>query len=191
MGVLLLGLVLFIGVHSVSIVNPGWRERMVARLGEGQWKALYSIVAIIGLVLVIWGYGLARAEPVVLYTPPSWLKHLSFLLLIPVFPLLLATYLPGRIQAVTQHPMLAAVKLWALAHLLANGMLADVVLFGVFLAWAVADRISLKRRAPPSVPRLPAWKANDAIAVVAGLALYVAFVKPLHLWLIGVSPMGI
>ncbi len=189
MGVLVLGLVVFLGVHSVAIVAPSWRERMVARFGEAPWKVVYSVVAILGLVLIIWGYGLARLEPVILYTPPQWLKHVSFLLLIPGFPLLLATYLPGRIQSATRHPMLAAVKLWALAHLLSNGTVADVLLFGGFLVWAVADRISLKRRSQPSTPRLPAWKANDVIAVVGGLALYVAFLGPLHLWLIGVAPL--
>jgi uncharacterized membrane protein len=190
MGVLVLGLVLFIGVHSVAIVAPRWRERMVARLGELPWKVGYSVVAIVGLVLIVWGYGQARMDPVVLYSPPVWMKHVSLLLLLPVFPLLLATYFPGRIQSATRHPMLAAVKLWALAHLLSNGMLADVILFGVFLAWAVADRISVNRRTPPSVPRLPVWKANDAIAVVGGLALYVAFINPLHLWLFGVPPVA-
>ena len=138
----------------------------------------------------VWGYGLARQAPVVIYVPPSWLRHLSMLLLVFVFPLLLAAYLPGRIQRVTRHPMLVATKLWAVAHLLANGALADVLLFGAFLAWAVADRISLSRREPRPVPAAPASRWNDLIAAVVGLGLYVAFVFGGHLWLIGVSPMG-
>ncbi|OOG22771.1 NnrU family protein [Thioalkalivibrio denitrificans] len=183
---LIAGLVIFLGVHSVAIVAPGWRERMVARMGLLPWMAVYSVIAVVGLVLIIQGYAMARQAPVVLYWPPVWLRHIALLLMIPVFPLLLATYLPGRIQARVRHPMLAAVKLWAVAHLLANGMLADVLLFGGFLAWAVVDRISLKRRNPPSPPGLPPGALNDAIAVVGGLAVYVAFILWLHAWLIGV-----
>ncbi|HRW67127.1 MAG TPA: NnrU family protein, partial [Candidatus Competibacter sp.] len=156
---------------------------------EGPWQAAYSLVALIGFGLIVWGYGLARHDPVVLYWSPTWLRHLALLLLVPVFPLLLAAYLPGRIQTTAKHPMLAAIKLWAVAHLLANGMLADVLLFGTFLVWAVVDRISLKRRAPRPVPGAQPSKMNDLIAVVGGLALYVAFVLWLHLWLIGVSPI--
>lgn len=183
---LILGLVIFLGIHSVSIVADPWRNRMAQRLGEWPWKALYGVVALVGLVLIIWGYGLARQDPVWLYMPPYWLRHVSFLLLLPVFPLVLAAYFPGRIQAALKHPMLVAVKLWALAHLLVNGTAADVLLFGSFLAWAVADRISLKRREPRPYPALPHSGVNDVIAVVGGLAIYVAFVLWLHLTLIGI-----
>ncbi|MCP5158299.1 MAG: NnrU family protein [Gammaproteobacteria bacterium] len=190
MSLLLLGLVLFFAVHSIAIVNAPWRDRQAAALGEGPWKGLYALMALIGLGLIVWGYGLARHEPVVLYWPPVWLRHIALLLLVPVFPLLLAAYLPGRIQSVTRHPMLAATKLWAFAHLLANGMLADVLLFGAFLIWAVADRVSMKRRTTSSVLSAPPSRLNDAIAVVGGLTLYGAFVFWLHAWLIGVSPIG-
>ncbi len=190
MGVLLLGLVVFFAAHSVSIVNEPWRNRVAAKMGEGPWKGVYSLASLAGFALVVWGYGLARQDPVVLYLPPAWLRHLAMLLLVPVFPLLLAAYLPGRIQSAARHPMLLATKLWAVAHLAANGMLADVVLFGAFLAWAVVDRISMKRRTPRPVPHAPASKVNDLIAVIAGLGLYVAFVLWLHAWLIGVSPIG-
>jgi len=187
---LILGLLLFLGAHSISIVNDPWRNRMQARLGEIGWKGLYGVISIIGFVLIVQGYGAARLDPVVIYTPPTALRHVAMLLLVPVFPLLLSTYLPGRIQSAVKHPMLVATKLWAFAHLLANGNLADVLLFGGFLAWAVADRISLKRRAPRALHTAPAGKANDVIAVVGGLALYVGFVMWLHVWLIGVSPIG-
>jgi uncharacterized membrane protein len=190
MNLLILGLALFLGVHSVGILAPTWRERMVARLGLMPWRGLYALISLVGFVLMVWGYGQSRLDPVGLYAPPIWTRHLALLLLVPIFPLLLATYLPGRISATVKHPMLTAVKLWALAHLLANGNLADVVLFGALLAWAVADRVSLKRRTMPPVPSAPAGKANDWIALVAGLALYVAFIGGLHLWLIGVSPLG-
>ncbi|MEN8176948.1 MAG: NnrU family protein [Pseudomonadota bacterium] len=187
MVILVAGLVIFLGVHSISIVNQPWRDRMVEKIGEPAWQGLYSLLAIAGLALVIWGYGLARQEPVLLYTPPEWLRHLAMLLMVFAFPLFLAAYLPGRIQSTTRHPMLAATKLWAFAHLLVNGTLADVLLFGAFLAWAVADRISVKRREPRPVPGAPPSKLNDAIAVVAGLAIYAAFVLGLHGWLFGVS----
>jgi uncharacterized membrane protein len=184
---LIAGLVIFFAVHSVSIFNESWRNRMVAQLGERTWQGLYSLLAIAGFVLMVRGYGIARLDPLVLYSPPLWLRHVAMLVLVPVFPLLLATYLPGRIQTATRHPMLIATKLWAFAHLLANGMLADVLLFGGFLAWAVADRISMKRRIQRPVPGVPPAKLNDIVAVLLGLVLYAVFVFWLHGWLIGVS----
>lgn len=190
MSVLITGLLLFLGVHSVSIVNAPWRDRVSARLGEPVWQGGYALVALAGFALIVWGYGLARAAPVVLYTPPVALRHVALLLMVGVFPLLLAAYLPGRIQTATRHPMLLGTKVWALAHLLANGSLADVVLFGSFLAWAVADRISLKRRTPRPVPGAPPGKANDVIAIIGGLGLYLAFLLWLHPLLFGVSPLG-
>lgn len=189
MTLLLIGLVLFLGIHSVSIVAPAWRDAQVAGRGEGAWKGLYSAAAAIGLGLLIYGYGLARQAPVVLYTPPAVLRHVALLLMLPVFPLLLAAYLPGRIKTAAKHPMLLAVKFWALAHLLANGNLADVLLFGGFLAWAVADRISLKRRPVRPVPGGAARPANDLIAVLGGLAIYAATLLAVHRWLIGVAPI--
>jgi len=190
MTTLVLGLILFLGVHSVSIVAPAWRDAMRNRLGEGPWKGLYSAVSAAGFVLIVIGVGLARQHSEVLYTPPGWLRHLALLLLVPVFPLLFAVYLPGRIKSAAKHPMLLATKLWALAHLLANGTAADVLLFGGFLAWAVADRISLKHRAARSVPGAKPSPMNDVIAMVGGLAIYVVFLLWAHAWLIGVSPLG-
>jgi len=184
---LIVGLLLFLGVHSISIFAWRWRDATVQRIGEGTWKGLYGVASLIGLVLLIWGYGLARQEPTIVYLPPAWLRHVGMLLLLFVFPFALAAYLPGRIKQRLKHPLLVAVKTWALAHLLMNGMLADVVLFGAFLAWAVVDRISLKRRPQREMlASAPASKWNDAIAVVGGLAIYVAFVGGLHRWLIGV-----
>lgn len=191
---LIVGLVLFLGVHSVSIVSPLGRNALAQRMGENAYKGVYTLVSFAGLALIIWGYGLARQAPVLLYTPPTGLRHVAALLMLPVFVLLLAAYLPGRIQRAAKHPMLLAVKLWALAHLLANGTLADVLLFGGFLAWAVADRISVKRRGAAGLlrvaPQVQGRAFNDAIAVVGGLALYAVTVVWLHAWLIGVRPMG-
>lgn len=192
MTLLIAGLLLFLGIHSVAIAAPALRASAVAKLGLKGWKGIYSLVAIAGFVLICIGYGEARVtNPVWLWQPPKGLRHLALLLMLPVFPLLLAAYLPGRLQRAAKHPMLVATKLWALAHLLANGGLHDVLLFGGFLAWAVADRISLKRRvavAPP--PGAPPSRWNDAIAVVGGLALYGLFVGGLHRWLVGVSPIA-
>ena len=187
---LIVGLVIFLGVHSVEIVSPTFRSRTVARVGEGAYKGVYSLLSIAGFVLLVWGYGVARQDPILLYAPPVWTRHLTALLMLPVFPLFLAAYLPGRIKTAVKNPMLAAIKAWAFAHLLANGMLADLLLFGGFLIWAVADQISLKRRPViRPVPGSPPMKYNDLIAVVGGLALYVAFVLWLHVRLIGVSPL--
>ncbi|MEO7057951.1 MAG: NnrU family protein [Caldimonas sp.] len=193
MSIFLLGLALFLGIHAVTIVAPGWRAEQVARRGIGAWKALYSIVAAIGLALLVIGFGMARHDPVVLYSPPAALRHLALLLMVPVFPLLFAAYLPGRLQRAAKHPMLLAVKFWATAHLLANGSAVDVVLFGAFLAWAVADRISIKRRpatAAHGAPAAPARPYNDAVAVIGGLVVYAVFILWAHRWLIGVSPLA-
>ena len=190
MSTLILGLVLFLGAHSVSIVAPAWRDAMAARFGEWGWKALYAAVAIVGFVLIVQGYSAARLNPVVVWVPPAAMRHVAALLMLPVFVLLLSAYLPGRIRAAAKHPMLLATKFWALAHLLANGMLADIVLFGALLAWAVADRISLKRRVARPIPGAPASKLNDVIAVVGGLALYGLVAMVLHVRWFGVAPFG-
>jgi uncharacterized membrane protein len=188
---LVAGLLLFLGVHSLAIVAPAWRNAMAARLGAAPWKAIYAVVSIIGFVLLVHGYALARAEPVVLYVPPAWTRHVAALLMLPVFPLLFAAYLPGRIKAAVKHPMLAATKAWALAHLLANGTLADVLLFGGFLAWAVVDRIAVGKR-PAAAGKLATPSPslmNDVIAVVGGLIVYVIVVVWAHQRFIGVAPM--
>jgi uncharacterized membrane protein len=187
---LIAGLVIFFGVHSIAIFAPPRREKARERLGEGGWKGLYAIASLIGFLLIVDGFGLARQSPVVLYTPPLWMRHVTFLLMLPVFPLLLAAYLPGRIKTAAKHPMLAAVKFWAFGHLLANGTLADVLLFGGFLAWAVVDRISLKRRPQQALRTAPPGRFNDLIALVLGLVIYVAFIGWAHVRLFGVSPLG-
>jgi len=188
---LLLGLLLFLGIHSISIFAPAARDRWAASMGANLWRALYSILSIIGFVLLIRGYAAARMDPVVLYVPPGWTRHVVMLLMLPVFVMLFAAYLPGRIRSALKHPMLVAVKLWAVAHLLANGMLADVLLFGGFLAWAVLDRIALKRRVQRPIAAAPASRWNDLAAVVLGLAAYAAFVFWLHRQLIGVPVLPV
>ena len=183
------GLILFFAVHSISIVNVGWRDAMAERLGTGTWKILYSLASLAGLVLLIQGYGLARGDPVILYAPPAWLLYVNFLLMLFVFPLFMAGFLPGRIKTAVKHPVLASVKIWAFAHLLTNGALADVLLFGCFLAWAVAGRISMKHRRNRPVPGFPESSVNDLLAVVGGLLLYLLFIMVLHDWLTGVEVM--
>jgi uncharacterized membrane protein len=187
---LVAGLVLFFGVHSLAIVAPAWRDATAARLGDATWKALFSLTSLIGFVMLVHGYGLARADPQVLYAPAPVLRHVAALLMLPVFPLLLAAYLPGRIKAAVKHPMLTATKTWAVAHLLVNGTVADVLLFGGFLAWAVADRIAVGKRAVPRrIPGSPPSRWNDLVAIVGGLVIYVVFVGWAHQRLFGVAPM--
>jgi uncharacterized membrane protein len=186
---LIIGLILFFGVHSIAIVAPYWRVRMLLMVGEGGWKGVYSALSGLGFVLMIVGFAHARQSAQVLYVPPAALRYLTFVLMLPVFPLLLAAYLPGRIQARARHPMLAAVKLWATAHLLAIGTVPDVLLFGSFLVWAIVDRIAVKRRQPPPVARSVRLPYADLIAVVLGLLLYALFLLKLHVLLIGVSPL--
>lgn len=185
-----LGLAVFLGVHSVSIVAPHWRDRVALRMGTAGWRGLYSLLSLAGLLLIIEGFSLARASAPLWYVPAHWMHGVARVLMVPVFPLLLAAYFPGRLQSLAKHPMLVAVKLWAFAHLLANGNAADVLLFGSFLAWAVLDRISLRRRVPRPVRGAPASRWNDAIVILAGLLLYVSFLEWAHLRLFGVSPLA-
>ncbi|PHP67063.1 NnrU family protein [Zhengella mangrovi] len=185
---LILGLVVFLGVHSVRIFAPAWAEARKASMGEGPWKGLYSATSLIGFVLLVWGFGQARWTAPVLWAPPFWVGHITALLMLFAMIALAAYMLPaGRIKAALKHPMLVAVKIWAFAHLLINGDLASVILFGSFLAWAVLDRISLKRRAAPTPVAGPAtW---DVATIVLGLVLYGLFVWKLHFWLFGVVPL--
>ena len=187
--VLLIGLVLFLGIHSVRIVAPGWRDTQLAAIGEGPWKGVYSLVALVGFVLIVWGYSLARPDAAFIYEPPSWIKHVAALLMLLAFISLAVSLLPaGKLKPVLKHPMLLAVKIWAVAHLIANGDLASILLFGSFLAWAVIDRVSLKRRdAPIAREGALSW---DIAAIVAGVVVYLLFVWQLHAMLFGVLPFG-
>jgi len=182
---LIAGLVLFLGVHSISIVNYRWREAMVDKLGAGAWRALHSLFSVAGLVLIVYGFGRAREDPVVLYVAPIWVRDTMIMVMPLVFPMVFAAYFPGLISAVLKHPMLVGVKLWATLHLLVNGSVADVVLFGSVLAWAVVDRISFRWRPAHPIRTAPPWKWNDAIAILLGFAVYVALVAGGHQWITG------
>jgi len=190
---LVLGLVLFLGVHSTRIVAEGWRTGMVARMGEVPWKAVYSVVSIVGFVLIVWGYGLARQNPVLLWAPlPAGVRHLSSLLTLAAFVLLVAAYVPrNHIKAKLKHPMIIGVKLWAFGHLIANNTLADLVLFGAFLVWAVLDFRSARRRPSPQPSPQGGEGAMTAVTVVAGVGAWAVFAFWLHARWIGVSPMGV
>lgn len=192
---LVLGLLLFLGTHSIAMLRPALRATAMDHLGKAVWQLGFALLSLLGLWLIVRGYGDVRAsvDPAILYQPPVWLRHLALFLMLPVFPLLLAAYLPGRIQRATKHPMLAAVKIWAFAHLLANGSLADVFLFGGFLVWAVADRISLKRRGLGAgvAPGAPEGRWNDWVAAALGLALYALFVLWAHQVLFGHAPLSL
>lgn len=192
MTMLILGLILFLGTHSVRIFAEDWRGRQIARLGEQRWKGIYSLVSLAGFALLVWGYGLARAEPVLLWSPPVWTRHLAALLTLPAFILLVAAYVPGtRIKAAVKHPMVVGVKVWAFSHLIANGTLADVLLFGSFLVWAVVDYRSARARDRAAGTRYVAGPiSRDVLAVVIGLVAWAAFALWLHGLLIGVRPFG-
>lgn len=185
MTTLILGLIIFFGVHSISIFARPLRNTLFTQ-SPMAWKAGFSVFALIGLTLMIMGYGEARLTPTVIYAPPAWTRHLVMLLMIPVFPLIIASILPSKIKTALKHPLLVATKLWALSHLIANGMLADILLFGAFLCWAVITRISVKRR-NEVLPATPVRPINDVIAIVLGLVLYGAFVVWGHALFIGVS----
>lgn len=190
MTILLLGLVIFLGVHSTRIVADGWRSAQIARIGPGPWKLGYTVLSLIGFYLLLWGYGAARQTPVVLWTPPVAMRHVAGLLTLIAFVLLAATYVPRNgIKARLHHPMVLSVKLWAFAHLLANGTLADVLLFGSFLAWAVLSFRAARRRDREAGTRYPAGTAAGTLAtVVVGSAAWALFAFRLHGWLIGVQP---
>ena len=186
MALLIAGLVVFLGAHTFTILR-GPRAALIGRLGEGGYKGLYSVVSAVGLVLIVWGFSRYRAHDYLqLWTPPTALRPLAILLMWFAFVALAATYSPaGKIKAALRHPMLVAVKAWALAHLLVNGDLGTLLLFGAFLVWAVYDRIAVKRRGDPGAPPAPAPKKGDAIAIVVGTAAFAAMFW-LHPWLIGV-----
>jgi len=189
--VLLLGLLLFLGVHSVRIGADPWRTAQVARVGERQWKGVFSLVSLVGFFLIVWGYGQARLDPLVLWNSPVWARHAAAMLTFVAFVLIAAAYVPGtRIKAAIGHPMVAGVTLWAVAHLIANGLLADVVLFGGFLAWAIALFAFSRRRDRDAGTVYPAGSlSRDALAAVIGGVTWSVFVLWLHLWLIGVRPL--
>lgn len=190
MAFLVLGLVLFLGVHSVRIVADDWRSAQIARHGAGAWKGAYTLLSIAGFVLIVWGYGQARMDPLVLWQPPLWTRHLASLLVLIAFVLIAAAYVPrNAIKAKLHHPMVAGVKLWAFAHLIANGTLADVLLFGSFLVWAVFSfRAARRRDRAAGATYAPGTAGGTIAALIAGVAAWAAFAWWLHAWLIGVRP---
>jgi len=190
---LILGLVLFLGVHSARIFADGWRTRTIAAWGEMRWKGLYTALSVLGFALIVWGYGQARLAPVTVWQPPLPMRHAAALLTLISFVLLVATYVPGNaIKAKLRHPMVLGVKVWALAHLLANGQLADVVLFGAFGVWAVLSFRSARQRDRINPPGpMASSAAATGLTVLLGVAAWAAFAFWGHRVLIGVAPFGI
>lgn len=187
--ILCLGLFMFLGIHSVRILAPDFRTSQIAARGEGAWKGIYSLVSLVGLVVLAYGYSLARPEAAFIYEPPVWMKHINATLMLLAFISMMVANLPsGRLKPILKHPFLLAVKLWAFGHLLANGDLASIVLFGSFLAWAIWDRIALKRRGDLGTS-VAGPITNDIAAVVSALVLYGLFVWKAHEFLFGVSPL--
>ena len=189
---LILGLILFLGVHSLRMVGEGWRTRVRASVGEATFKGVYSVLSIVGFALLVWGFGQARQSPVQLWSPPVAMRHVASLLTLISFILLAAAYVPGNgIKARVHHPMVLGVKVWALSHLLANGNVAHVVLFGSFLVWAIWNFTASRRRDRLTGVTYPPGKGSaTAITIVLGIAAWLAFALFLHGWLIGVRPFG-
>ena len=192
MAVLILGLALFLGVHSTRIFAEGWRGATIARIGAMPWKGIYSVVSIVGFVVLVWGFRMARAETVVLWSPPVWARHVSALLMMVSFVLLAAAYVPhNSLKARLHHPMVLGVKTWALAHLLANGVAADVLLFGAFLFWAALSYRAARQRDRAAHTVYPPGNAVwTAMTVAIGLVAWSVFAFFLHGPLIGVRPFG-
>lgn len=187
--VLILGLVLFLGIHSARIAGEDFRNGQIAKFGLDKWKGIYSLVSLAGFALIIWGYAMARPEAALLYEPPVWMKHINALLMLLSLIALASAKAPaGRIKPLLKHPMVAGVKLWAIGHLLANGDAASVLLFGSFLIWAIIDRISFKRRGDAGTT-VAGPITNDIAPVLIGLVLYGLLVWKLHAWLFGVTPL--
>jgi uncharacterized membrane protein len=192
LAIMILGLVLFLGVHTLT-TQRDLRARMIASTGEGVYKAGYALVSLLGLVLIVRGFAHYHSEGLIeLWTPPRALKHLAMALMLPAVILVVAAYIRGRIYTAVKHPMLSGVKLWAAAHLIANGDLGGIILFGSFLGWAVFDRISLKRRADAGGPPIPVggW-GNDLIAVAVGIVAYLALVFAFHPVVMGIPVVGV
>ena len=189
---LIAGLILFLGAHLVPTF-PGIRDQWRGRLGEMGYKGLFSLVSLVGFALIVIGFGAARTASwnVALWSPPVWTKHIAFLLMWPAFILLVAAYVPSHIRSRAKHPMLAAVKIWALAHLIANGDLAGILLFASFLAYGVYDRISVKKReAFGPLGKKTGGVLNDVIVVLLGTIAYAFMLTRGHAWLIGLPLMG-
>jgi len=189
--VMIAGLVVFLGAHTLT-TQRALRARVIASMGEGTYKIVYSAVSAVGLALIVWGFARYRATGWIdVWQPPVAMKHITVALMLPAVILVAASYIRGRIYTTLKHPMLAGIKLWALAHLLANGDLGSIILFGSFLAWAVFDRISLKRRGDAGGPPIPVGGAtNDLIAVAVGVIAYLALAFAFHPAVIGVPVIG-
>ena len=192
MGALILGLLLFLGMHSVRIAADGWRGQVISQRGAGAWKGLYTVVSLVGFGLILWGYGQARLAPQVLWPSPAWTRHLAGLLMLVSLVLLVAAYVPrNSIKAAVHHPMVLGVKVWAFAHLLANNTVADGLLFGSFLVWAVLDFRSARQRDRAGAVRYAAGTLPATLlTVVVGTALWAALAFWAHLQLFGVRPFG-
>jgi uncharacterized membrane protein len=191
MSVMILGMVLFLGVHSLRMVAPGWREAAVSRLGQGGWKGLYSLLSLAGLALMIWGYQLAKAQPVLLWAPPTAMKHIATLGVLVAFVLLLAPYVPRNHvrRWAGGHPMFLGTAIWAASHLAASAWLHAMTLFAAFALWSVGGFMIARRRAAPADSAAPSVLSTVALVIVAGLAWF-AFARYAHVWLMGVSPFG-
>jgi uncharacterized membrane protein len=191
LAIMILGLAVFIGMHVVT-TQRDTRAALIVRLGEGPYKGLYALASIVGLVLIGWGFGMYRATGWVdIWYPPAWTRHVTVLLVLIASICVVAAYSSGRIKVTLKHPMLVGVKLWAFAHLISNGDLGSIILFGSILGWAVFDRISLKRRTDPGAPPIPVGgPMKDVVAVVGGTVLFLVLGFLFHPYVVGVPAFG-
>ena len=189
---MIVGLMLFLGSHSVRIYANNWREEFIEQRGELTWLGLIAITSLIGFILIILGYSQTRIEPIMIWSPPIWTKHIAAILTLPAFILVVTAYIPGtKIKTIISHPMIIGVKLWAFAHLFANGMLVDIILFGSFLIWAIMDfRASRKRDKAEAIEYSSISVTRDLLSIAIGLGVWIGFALVLHAVLIGVKPFG-
>ena len=192
MTVLILGLVLFLGVHSVRIFADDWRSRTIARIGDARWKGVYTLISLLGFALIIWGFAQSRQQPVMVWSPPVAMKHLNSLFTLLAVIFITAAYIPrNQIKARLHHPMVLGVKLWAFGHLLSSGKLANMVLFGAFLLWAILDfRAARQRDRVQGTVYAPGTLSGTVVTVVLGTVAWAAFAFWLHALLIGIAPLG-
>lgn len=192
MSMLILGLILFLGIHSTRIFAEGWRQKTIGRMGEMSWKGIYTVIAMVGLALIIWGFGLARQQPVVWWAPPVGLRHLNSLFTLVAFVFIAAAYVPrNHIKARLHHPMVLGVKLWAFGHLLATRTLADTVLFAAFLLWAILAFRAARQRDRAQGTVYASGSLGGSLATIAlGIVGWAVFAFWLHAAWIGVAPLG-
>jgi uncharacterized membrane protein len=185
--IFIMGFIIFFGIHSISLFSRPLRDRLLARIGESKWKGYFTLLAILGLTLLVMGYVEVRKTPTFVYHLPDWFRSLVWILMLPVFPLLILAYLPGTFREMIPHPMVTSIILWSGSHLLVNGTLGDIILFGMFFIWSIGIYISMVKHPRDGGLKQPVslQMKYDLIAMVTGLILYFSYFLWLHEMIIG------